>query len=73
MSVGSWLEVAKLIVSDSAANDHFGWPVALSGDRAAVGVGIDNDVSYMVRVIGETISELKRVTFVEMMEHFDYV
>ncbi|MCH7975987.1 MAG: FG-GAP repeat protein [Bacteroidetes bacterium] len=47
MSVGSWLEVAKLIVSDSAGNDHFGWPVALSGDRAAVGVGIDNDVSYM--------------------------
>ncbi len=34
---GQWLEVAKLIPSDGAEGDQFGWSVALDGDRVIVG------------------------------------
>ena len=33
----SWNQQAKLTASDGAANDYFGWSVALSGDTALVG------------------------------------
>lgn len=36
-SGGTWLETAKLIASDGAAQDQFGGSVALSGDTVAVG------------------------------------
>ena len=34
---GAWGEVLKLTASDAAAQDRFGWSVALSGDTAVVG------------------------------------
>ncbi|HED64476.1 MAG TPA: hypothetical protein ENJ09_02865 [Planctomycetes bacterium] len=34
---GSWLEVAKLVASDAAAGDQFGWSVDISGDTAVAG------------------------------------
>ncbi len=33
----SWSERAKLTAADSAADDVFGWSVALSGDTAVIG------------------------------------
>ena len=38
----NWGEVVKLIASDGAANDSFGWSVAISGDSVIVGA-INND------------------------------
>lgn len=34
---------AKLIASDAATNDQFGWSVAVSGDTVAVGARLDDD------------------------------
>ncbi|MEO1054418.1 MAG: T9SS type A sorting domain-containing protein [Bacteroidota bacterium] len=34
---GTWTEVAKLVASDRAMNDFFGFPVSISGDRVVVG------------------------------------
>jgi hypothetical protein len=36
-SGGSWVEEQKLVASDGARGDNFGWSVALEGDRALVG------------------------------------
>jgi hypothetical protein len=42
LSHADWQEQGKLLASDGAANDHFGWPVYVSGDYAVVG-GYFND------------------------------
>jgi len=39
---GNWLEIAKLLASDGAADDHFGYSVSISGSQAVVG-GYRND------------------------------
>ena len=39
----SWSEQAKLLASDGAAGDYFGWSVSVSGDYAIVGALYDND------------------------------
>ncbi|UCG17078.1 MAG: hypothetical protein JSV19_03410, partial [Phycisphaerales bacterium] len=36
-SGGVWTEQAKLTASDAAADDHFGWSVAVSGDTVVIG------------------------------------
>ena len=38
-----WTQVAKLTASDGAANDYFGYSVAISGDTAIVGAYRDDD------------------------------
>ena len=40
---GSWLEAQKLVASDAAAWDQFGWSVAVSGNVAVVGASTDDD------------------------------
>ncbi len=40
---GTWHEEDKLLASDGADGDRFGWSVALSGDRALVGANGDDD------------------------------
>jgi hypothetical protein len=40
----TWTQQAKLIASDGAAPDCFGWRVALSGDTALIGSPQDNDL-----------------------------
>ena len=40
---GVWMQQAKLTASDAAANDQFGYSVALSGDTAVVGAYQDDD------------------------------
>ena len=39
----TWTQQAKLLASDGAAGDFFGWSVALSGDTALIGAKWDND------------------------------
>jgi hypothetical protein len=38
-----WTQQAKLIASDAAAGDNFGWSVSASGDAALVGSPFDDD------------------------------
>ena len=42
-SGGTWSEQAKLLVSDGAADDFFGWLVAIDGDTAIIGAPNDDD------------------------------
>lgn len=56
----SQTEVAKLIASDAAADDHFGISVSISGDIAIVGAFLDDDAgsdsgsAYVYRFDGST-------------------
>ena len=36
-SDGAWTQRAKLLASDAAGSDQFGWAVAISGDTAVIG------------------------------------
>ena len=40
---GSWSQQAKLVAGDAAADDYFGWSVALDGDTALVGALREDD------------------------------
>jgi hypothetical protein len=40
---GAWIEEEKLLASDGAVDDHFGWSVSISGDVALVGAFGDDD------------------------------
>ncbi len=39
---GNWNQTTKLLASDGAASDHFGYSVALSGDRIVVGAAFSD-------------------------------
>ena len=41
-SGGAWTQQAKLTASDAAADDLFGYSVAVSGDTAVVGANFDD-------------------------------
>jgi hypothetical protein len=43
LSNGTWTEKQKLLASDAAAGDQFGWSVAISGNYAIVGAYIDDN------------------------------
>jgi hypothetical protein len=40
-SPGSWQQVAKLTSHDQSSEDHFGWPIAVSGELVVVGAHLD--------------------------------
>jgi len=42
----TWTQQAKLLASDGAALDLFGWSVSLSGDTALIGAENDNDNGF---------------------------
>ncbi len=42
----AWIEEAKLLASDGAETDVFGWSVSISGERIAVGAMDDDDKGY---------------------------
>ncbi|UZR30870.1 FG-GAP repeat protein [Methylococcus mesophilus] len=45
-SGSTWTQQAKLVASDAAASDYFGWSVSISGDTAVVGAyGDDSPLS----------------------------
>ena len=65
---GGWSEVAKLTAADGADRDYFGGSVALSGDRAIVGVSGDDDNGFssgsayvFERAAGGTWSEVAKL------------
>ena len=39
----TWTQQAKLLASDGAAEDYFGWSVSLAGDTALIGANKDDD------------------------------
>ena len=43
-SDGVWVEQAKLLASDKATNDRFGWSVALDGDTIVIGAPRHGDI-----------------------------
>jgi hypothetical protein len=55
----SWTQQAKLTASDGAADDHFGFSVAVAGDYAIVGAewdddkGADSGSAYVCDILGE--------------------
>ena len=59
----TWTQQAKLVAGDPAANDHFGYSVALSGDNAVVGAplkdntGTDAGAAYAFLRSGTTWSQ----------------
>jgi hypothetical protein len=42
----AWVQQAKLLASDGAAGDVFGWSVALDGDFALIGAYRDDDMDF---------------------------
>ena len=61
-------EVAKLTASDGAADDRFGWSVAISGDYAIVGAYLDDDKgsnsgsAYVFERIAGTWTQVAKLT-----------
>jgi hypothetical protein len=41
--VGSWIELQKIVASDRASGDYFGYSVSISGDYAIVGAYTENE------------------------------
>jgi hypothetical protein len=64
----TWEEKQKLIASDAAAYDEFGYSVAISGDMAIVGSVGDDDAgsnagsAYVFMRNGDTWEEKKKLT-----------
>ena len=58
----SWTQTAKLVASDAAANDRFGYSVAISGDLVVVGAyanddgGSDSGAAYVFRTMDDGAS-----------------
>ena len=64
----AWVEAAKLTASDADADDYFGRAVAISGDRALVGNGMDDGVginsgsAYVFEYDGTSWVEVAKLT-----------
>ncbi len=67
-SGSSWSQQQKLSGSDSAANDNFGWSVAISGDTAVVGspfddgTGTDQGSVYIFTRSGSSWTQQQKIT-----------
>ncbi|MHC4158861.1 MAG: FG-GAP repeat protein [Planctomycetota bacterium] len=68
MDPNNWDQQAKLIASDGASNDEFGWSVSISGDYAIVGARYDDDngsnsgSAYIFKRAGTTWIEIDKLT-----------
>ena len=47
-TIGNWNQVQKIVTSDRAANNHFGWSVSISGNYSIVGAFGDSTGSAYV-------------------------
>jgi FG-GAP repeat protein len=62
-SGGNWTQIAKLIPSDGAEGDYFGWSVAISGATVVIGAyqhddnGTNSGAAYIYTRSGEVWSE----------------
>lgn len=68
-SVGTWAQQTKLVASDGAAEDYFGWSVSISGDYAIVGApehdpgGIPSQgAAYIFHRTGTTWTQQAKLT-----------
>lgn len=73
----TWTQEAKLLASDGAADDYFGFSVSLSGDRALVGAHGDNNdrgAAYVFARTGTTWTQEARLIDPdgESFEQFGY-
>ena len=65
---GSWVERAKLLPSDGAADDYFGWAVAISGNVVVVSSHNDDDygnnsgAAYIFELTNNTWTEIQKIT-----------
>ncbi len=63
-----WTQVAKLTASDAAAEDRFGYSVAIDGDKILIGAYWDDDNGdgsgsvYVFELIGETWTQTDKIT-----------
>jgi hypothetical protein len=76
-SAGAWVQQAKLMASDDAPGDNFGWAVAISGDTAVVGAYGHNGERGAVYVFtrsGSTWTEQAKLTASdsEAVDRFGY-
>jgi len=74
---GSWSQTAKLMASDGAANDYFGYSVSLSGDRALVGAFRDNNGSnigsvYVYDLQGGSWTETTKLIASDVTYYFGF-
>ncbi|MBN1846241.1 MAG: FG-GAP repeat protein [Sedimentisphaerales bacterium] len=64
----NWFEEQKLLASDGAANDWFGYSVAVSGDTAVIGASEDDDngsssgSAYVFRFDGSNWNQEQKLT-----------
>lgn len=76
---GSWLLERKLLASDGAHPDQFGWSVALDGDTALIGAfqkfidgTIREGAAYVFRRSGSTWTEVQRLTASDGVEDLQF-
>ncbi|MBN2474707.1 MAG: pre-peptidase C-terminal domain-containing protein [Pirellulales bacterium] len=75
-----WTQQQKLTASDGAADDYFGWSVALSGDTAVVGAYADDDAgsgsgsAYVFQFDGTQWTQQQKLTAsdVTASDYFGY-
>ncbi|MCA9249557.1 MAG: FG-GAP repeat protein, partial [Phycisphaerales bacterium] len=71
---GVWQQLAKLTAADAAANDSFGFSVALSGDTAVIGALGDDDggsgsgSAYVFREVAGVWQQLAKLTAADAAE-----
>jgi hypothetical protein len=64
---GQWMEVQKLLASDGAAFDNFGFSLAIDGDKAVIGAHLDDDFgafsgsAYVFERIGGVWTETQKL------------
>ena len=68
LTIDPWVQQTKLTASDAAADDSFGWSVAVSGDTAVIGAYLDDDggsssgSAYVFTRSGGVWSEQQKLT-----------
>ena len=69
VSPGTWEQLTKLVASDSAALDFFGWSVAIDGNTAVVGARgddnnnvLDSGSAYIFQEVGGTWQQKAKLT-----------
>ena len=76
----TWSQQVKIIATDKAANDRFGYSVALSGDYAIVGAYYEDEggsnavAAYIFKRSGTTWSEQAKIQASDKQagDHFGY-
>ena len=72
----NWVETQKLTADDGEAEDHFGWAVDISDDRAVVGAdgsgGSAEGAAYIFKKTGSTWTKEQKIATGRMGEYFGW-